>query len=545
MHQEGGVYAMLRSFYILTVIVTVLLSNSLSYSQQEGNFGFGVYELSRSQPDLTPQQIEELKAEIRQNVVRLKAEGKLPAEKPKAAVLFSLPLKVADTVKDYGFYGIANFVDQDPAYPNHLLDYNCGVRTYDTASGNHQGTDFFTWPLPWKKMDNNEVFVIAGAAGTIVSKEDGNYDKNCTRNAGLRFNGVFIRHSDGSTAWYVHLKNGSLTTKTVGDTVQEGEVLGVVASSGDSDGPHLHFGLYDSDGNLKDPFSGSCNKINAASLWKSQRPYYEPSVLKLTTSAVAYEYVTCQTTDTFTEKTTFHPGDAVWFTTFFRDQTPDLESVWSIYRPDGTLFKSRLQSSPKYYWASYWYWYDTLPTDAPSGKWRFQVVFNGQTYEQDFNVEVNAAVAKKVKNDFDGDGQSDVLWRNAKTGDIYIWLMDGSKITGGSLVIEGVPADWEIKATKDFSGDGKADLLWQNTTTGDVALWLMDGAKIAGSGYVARAVPSNWQIQATADYNGDGKTDILWQDINTGDVYVQFMDGLKISGGDFVTHGLPGDWQTK
>ncbi|KJU82971.1 Peptidase M23 domain protein [Candidatus Magnetobacterium bavaricum] len=629
--KNGGVYAMLRIFYILTVMVALLLSHSLLYSQQEGSFGFGVYDISRNQPTLTPQRTEEIKAEISQNVMRLKSEGKLPAdtEKPKAAVLFSLPLKASAMVKDSGFYGIANFPDHDPAYPNHLSDYNCGTRTFDTASGfNSDGTDFFPWPFPWQKMENNDVLVVAAAAGKIVYREDGNTDRGCAGAWGPSWNAVSIRHSDGSTLWYGNLKKNSVTTKGVGDTVQEGEVIGVIGSSGNSDGPHLHFALYDSADKLTDPFSGDCNK--SPSWWKSQRPYYEPSVLRLMTSAVAYEHVACPaTTEVTNEKTTFKPGDTVYFTTFFRDQAPSQASIWNIYSPDGTVFKSWLQNSLQYYSASYWYLDYTLPVDAPAGKWRFQVVFNGQTYEQVFNVEAGArtnlkvaktgtgsgtitgypsgidcgltcsgsffpdwavtltakpdtgstikvwtgcdltpadnlcmvmmttdknitvefttSAGKEVENDFDGDGHSDVLWRNTKTGDIYIWLMteSGTKIKSGNLVVKGVPSDWEIKATEDFNGNGKTDVLWQDVTTGDVALWLMDGAKIAGSGYVARAVPSNWQIQATADYNGDGKTDILWQDINTGDVYVQFMDGLKISGGDFATRGLPSDWQTK
>ncbi|MBF0537214.1 MAG: peptidoglycan DD-metalloendopeptidase family protein [Nitrospirae bacterium] len=622
---------MQRLFYRLMVVTIVLMCQTLLYAQQGANFGFWGYDISRSQTELTPQRREEIKAEIQQNVTRLKAQGKLTAYEPRAAVLFSLPLKASSTLKDYGFYGISAFVDHDPTYPNHLLDYNCGTRTYDLSSGaNHQGTDIFPWPFGWKKMDNNEVVAVAAAAGTIVNKEDGNYDRNCAM-GDANWNAVYVRHSDGSTAWYGHFKKGSLTTKVVGDTVEEGEFLGVVGSSGGSTGPHLHFELYDSASKLNDPFSGNCNKMNSFSWWKSQRPYYDPSVLKLMTSAVQYTETECPITETTNEKTSFQAGDTVYFYIFYRDLLQSMESTYTIYRPDGTVFKSWMYKYDKtqYYSVAYWYWYYTLPTDAPAGKWRFQMIDNGQTYEQAFNVgtvagvnltvtktgsgsgtvasspsgidcrltctasfssgasvtltatadtgstikawtgcdstptanqcvvamtadkgitvEFTASAGKKVKNDFDGDGHSDVLWRNTKTGDVYIWLMDGTgtKIKSANLVINAVPADWDIKATEDFDGDGKTDLLWQNNTTGDVVIWFMDGSKIASSGYVARAVPSNWRIQATADYNGDGKTDLLWQDTITGDVYVQLIDGLKISGGDFVTRGLPGDWQTK
>ncbi|MBF0337885.1 MAG: peptidoglycan DD-metalloendopeptidase family protein [Nitrospirae bacterium] len=619
---------MQRLFYGFTVMVVALMCHWLVYAQEGSNFGFGVYEFSRSHPDLTRQQREQIKTQTQHNVMRLRAQGKLPAYEPRAAVLFSLPIRASDTLKDYGFYGISAFVDHDPVYSNHLSDYNCGTRTYDTNSYNHQGTDIFPWPFGWKKMDNDEVVAVAAAAGTIVYKEDGNYDRNCAP-GNANANGVSVRHSDGSTALYYHFKKNSVTTKVVGDTVEEGEYLGVVGSSGSSTGPHLHFEVHDAADKVIDPFAGNCNKLNAASWWKSQRPYYDPAVLKLMTSAVAYEASQCPVTEITNEKTNFQPGDTVYFYIFYRDLFEGMESTYTIYRPDGTVFKSWMYKNDKtqHYSVAYWYWYYTLPTDAPSGKWRFQMVFNGQTYEQpfyvgvtsgntltvkktgtgsgtvtsspsgidcgltcsgtfsagasvtltatvagsstlktwtgcdstpavnqclvamtadrDISVEFTSGTVTKVKNDFDGDGHSDVLWRNKNTGDIYIWLMAGTKITGGGLVVKGIPIDWDIRATEDFDGDGKTDVLWHNATLGDVAIWFMGGTKITGSGYVARGVPHNWQIQATADYNGDGKTDLLWQDTNTGDVYVHLMDGMKISSGDFVTRGLPGDWQTK
>src|SRR5690606_38035054 len=51
-------------------------------------------------------------------------------------------------------HGISNFVDLDSDFPNQLLDYTCGTRTYDTTSGyNHGGTDIFIWPFSWTLMD--------------------------------------------------------------------------------------------------------------------------------------------------------------------------------------------------------------------------------------------------------------------------------------------------------------------------------------------------------------------------------------------------------
>ena len=57
-------------------------------------------------------------------------------------------------------------------------------------------------------------------------------------------NYVVLEHigDDGSTFYtlYGHLTNGSIQV-TVGETVEQGRVLGIMGSTGNSTGPHLHF----------------------------------------------------------------------------------------------------------------------------------------------------------------------------------------------------------------------------------------------------------------------------------------------------------------
>ena len=45
-----------------------------------------------------------------------------------------------------------------------------------------------------------------------------------------------------------------------------------------------------------------------------------------------------------------------------------------------------------------------------------------------------------------------------------------------------------------MNGDGKADLVWRHATTGDVAVWLLNGTTIAGAGVVAQVPDLLWQI---------------------------------------------------
>ena len=66
--------------------------------------------------------------------------------------------------------------------------------------------------------------------------------------------------------------------------------------------------------------------------------------------------------------------------------------------------------------------------------------------------------------DFDGDGRSDVLWHNSVTGDLYVWFMNATVVTGASFLNPSGLADtrWQIEAVADFDGDRSPDLLWRH-----------------------------------------------------------------------------------
>ena len=76
--------------------------------------------------------------------------------------------------------------------------------------------------------------------------------------------------------------------------------------------------------------------------------------------------------------------------------------------------------------------------------------------------------------------------------------------------------NWKIAGTGDFNGDGKSDILWRNTSTGDNAIWKSGDAATCQqcAGHLA---DQNWKIAGTGDFNGDGKSDILWRNTSTGD----------------------------
>lgn len=94
-----------------------------------------------------------------------------------------------------------------------------GVGGGNWSSGHHTGVDF---PVPTGTK------ILAAADGVVTKAgSDGPYG-----------NAVTITHAGGLQTMYAHMS--SIKAK-VGDTVKAGDVIGLVGSTGNTTGPHLHF----------------------------------------------------------------------------------------------------------------------------------------------------------------------------------------------------------------------------------------------------------------------------------------------------------------
>ena len=371
-------FAVLKSifqFFMLAAIVFFMGSRNSMVPVD--NFGGGEFIFENTEC-ITDEQRQVIWEDINRNTEMLRRQGKIH-DNPSAIVQLEWPLKKAAGFNDPGYYGIANYVDHDNG--SGLRDYNCGARTYNS----HRGVDIYLWPFRWYKMDNNQVEVIAGAPGVITLKRDGEFDRSCTFNSNT-WNAVYVRHADGSIAWYGHLKKNSVTSKSVGDSVALGEYLGVVGSSGNSSGPHLHFELYNNTYQLQDPWQGTCNNLNGTSWWANQKPYFEPKINALKTHSMPPVFPTCPAQEIPNFKTSFNPGDSIYFIPYYADQMAGLMTQYTVFKPDSSIWYSWSHSSPQSYPSSYWYWSNTIPPMAPHGTYTFQAEFNSQTYKTTFTV---------------------------------------------------------------------------------------------------------------------------------------------------------------
>jgi murein DD-endopeptidase MepM/ murein hydrolase activator NlpD len=369
------------------------LMNSLIIFSQESPIDFKVdggdlkiISNDAQHPCITQNEYAILEKELVANVKKLGLDKKF--NKNVLPTSFLWPLKLAAGFNQCQFHFIGAFVDQNTA-TTAIQDFNCETNTYD----GHQGTDIAIAPYGFYKMDNNQVEVIAGAAGTIVQRADGNLDRNCSSNS-LTANSIILQHSDGTYSLYWHMKKGSITTKTVGQTVVSGEYLGIVGSSGSSSGPHLHFEVRSGAASTtyKDPYSGSCNILNSNSYWVTQKPHTDPAILKVSVNTSDITLATCPTSDVPNESTTFivpfqGSGLAAGYAKFYvflRDYPANTPLDMKILNPNGTVFNSWTYAISTFYKTSYWGFSKLLPTLA--GIYTFQATYNGNTCSQNFTI---------------------------------------------------------------------------------------------------------------------------------------------------------------
>lgn len=371
----------------------LLLSASALAQDINTTLGGGEHQVINT-PCLTDAQRANVLQDIKSNILQLRSQNRLAADlapQRPASTLFSWPVKMKDGLPYNEVWAISNYVDHNPAYPNKVQDYNCGTKTYDTDAGyNHMGVDIFTWPFSWKMMDYDEAEIVAAAPGQIIAIIRDQFDRSCTFNSNL-WNAVYVQHADGSVAVYGHMKKNSPTSKSVGDTVALGEYLGIIGSSGNSTGPHLHFEVYSEiewngvgQDVLIDPYAGSCNTMNTESWWADQKPYHDPNINAVLTHDAPPEFGECSEQEVTHERNAFQPGEQVYLATYLRDQKTGGKLDLTILRPNGSVYQSWSSNLTANYTASYWYWSFFAPSTL--GQWTFRVGYEGQVAEHQFSI---------------------------------------------------------------------------------------------------------------------------------------------------------------
>jgi len=154
--------------------------------------------------------------------------------------------------------------------------------------------------------------------------------------------------------------------------------------------------------------------------------------------------------------------------------------------------------------------------------------------------EGTAAVGGVADRDFNGDGKTDLAWKQISTNKDYIGLMDGLTQASGGFISVGDPI-WSIVGYGDFNGDGKTDVVWFNSSNNRHYVDLMDGTTTLSGGYISSGDPS-WEVVDYADFNADGMTDVVWLNTSNNRHYIGLMDGTTQTSGGYISSGV-GAWE--
>jgi len=443
-----------------------------------------------------------------------------------------LPLRPGFVNPYENFHTIYNFVDQDENFPDSLLDYNCGSRTYDTESGlNHNGIDYGSLMYPWLTMETEGLIAVAAADGMIVDRHDGEFDQRCAFDNSAVSNRIVLEHTDGSVSIYAHLKKDTVTPRKVGDWVEAGDYLGVVGSSGFSTGPHLHLGVEDSGANLIEPFAGACNALNLETWWEDQEEYESKKLGLVATHSQQPEYPPCPQSEIPHLSKQFSPGETIYLSVFMRDFTGADTVTVEVRNPQDQVVVQTGYSDSEIGHAGNLSIVFGITSDvaAPSGAYTFSATYDGNTKVHVFYLNAGpppVPVAVEANNaynglwydpDLDGEGYNVVTTSSGTIVYFYgsdikgnrVWLISdllpGPINSGQSIEIAmyestgGVFAS-PVSSVRGLSRWGKVIFVFTSCTQGTATLEGVDGSKVsnivklagvAGTNCTTGAIPSD------------------------------------------------------
>jgi 6-phosphogluconolactonase (cycloisomerase 2 family) len=101
--------------------------------------------------------------------------------------------------------------------------------------------------------------------------------------------------------------------------------------------------------------------------------------------------------------------------------------------------------------------------------------------------------------DFNGDARADLLWRHRVSGQNAVWFLRGTAthmaFAGGSLLEPALPdTRWRVAALEDYDGDGDTDIVWRHSEAGQDVIWFMNGASLDHGAFTTTLPDTGWSL---------------------------------------------------
>ncbi|MCX5651626.1 MAG: VCBS repeat-containing protein, partial [Planctomycetota bacterium] len=143
--------------------------------------------------------------------------------------------------------------------------------------------------------------------------------------------------------------------------------------------------------------------------------------------------------------------------------------------------------------------------------------------------------------DINGDGNRDIVWRRSN-GQIWGWLLNGTSAPVSTRIgTTVVGTDWQVPVIADLDGDCMDDLIWRSRSTGMVISWKMHGLTLDAFAILHPGISTDWTIEGAPDIDGDGKREVLWRNKSTSQTAIWTMNNHASYGGGFFT-SASGAW---
>lgn len=136
--------------------------------------------------------------------------------------------------------------------------------------------------------------------------------------------------------------------------------------------------------------------------------------------------------------------------------------------------------------------------------------------------------------DVDGDGKAEIVW-TSDSRDLIFTSLDGSAFQSVTSTSK-YTAGYAVVGSADMNGDGSAELVLHNSGTGAFSVWFMDNFVRKSS--ISGTMPAAHRLVGTADFDGDGRQDLLWTSAAKNLRYVSYI------GGSLVFHASPSNYYT-
>jgi hypothetical protein len=169
---------------------------------------------------------------------------------------------------------------------------------------------------------------------------------------------------------------------------------------------------------------------------------------------------------------------------------------------------------------------DVVIRHRKTGELRLQMEVHGRSLPTVYSLALPPFSSDKkwelaVSCDLDADGDPDLVWKHAKTGEVAAAIQDRVMVGGFELIA--FPSDrvesiaflsdrkWRLIGCGDFDDDGDEDLVWWHEKLGRQEIWRMNGPDIDEIVALPEAPGRSYALVGVADFDADGRPDLLWQ----------------------------------